>query len=183
MVTQHIHNSDFRNCNSEKVGTLVDYCAHKKSAVRAAVDSNEFRRCISLLDQVLCCCYEVVEHILLLHLCSGLVPFLAELAASSQVGNHIDTSALYERNPHCAESRCQAYVESAVSVQEYRVLPVLLYSFTVSHEHVYHCAVLAGVCELFGNILFRNEIYLRGKYKFRLVAVEVVLVYGSGEGV
>ena len=85
VVAEHIHYAHLRYGNGIQFRTLRHAGAHQQAAVGAAHDGQVRGTCISLLYQPLGSRYEVVEHILLVHLGARQVPGLAVLAATAEI--------------------------------------------------------------------------------------------------
>ena len=75
--------ADLRDRGLEEFGTLVQHGADQESAVRTALDREVFRRGVLVRDEPFGRRDEVVEHVLLHRQHAGLVPLLAELAATA----------------------------------------------------------------------------------------------------
>lgn len=86
MISHHVHHAYARYGNLEKVGAHVDGGAYKQSAVRAALDSEQPGICPATVDHILGCGNEVIEHVELVELGAGEMPFLAILASATEVG-------------------------------------------------------------------------------------------------
>ena len=160
MVAHHVHHAHLRHGCCKEVGTLVDGSTHEESAIRASVASQVLWRSVFFFDKPLGCGDEVVEDVLLLHLCAGFVPLLAILRAAAQVSHGIDATCFEERNDAGVERRGEADVEAPVAIEQGGVLAVLGDALLVGEEHTHLGAVLAGVGHLLGDEILRLELQL-----------------------
>src|SRR3712207_3615500 len=182
VVAEHIHYPHLRNRHTEEVGALRHAGSYQQSAVRTAYNGYSLFVRIFIVDQVFGGGDEVVEYILLLHLRAGDVPFFAILASAAQVYLYIDAAVLEEWDARGGEIRVEADAESAVSVQEYGVLSVLLQVFLVGKEHRYLRSVFAGEEDLLGDEIVGVELYFGSPVKFVAVSVHIIFIRSSGDG-
>ena len=182
MVAQHVHDTDLRDGHAEQVGPLRHAGADEQSAVGAAHDGQLLLRRVSLSDEMFGSADEVVEHVLLLHLRTCQMPFLAILAAPSQIHLGVDASALEEGDAHGRERRRQRDVEASVAIEVDGIAAVALQSFLVGDEHGNAGAVLALEEELLRLEVGLTEAHLRFGVDRAAVLLHVVAVDGAGLG-
>src|ERR1700730_5350419 len=115
------------------------------------------RRGILVFDQVLGRGNKVVKYVLFLQLRSGLVPLFAVLAAAAHVCRSVNESLLEQRQPERAEPRRVCGVESAITVEQGRVVAVELDSFFVNQKHWHARAVFARIEDLGRFVISRFE--------------------------
>ena len=125
LYPEHIVNADGRNDRVHQVRMLGEHRAHEKSAVASALDRQFFRTRVFLFDEILGRGREIIEHVLFPGKITGLVPFLAELAATANVCHHIDTAAIEPETPGEIEARLHADAIPAIGVEQGGILAVL----------------------------------------------------------
>ena len=96
MVAQHIHHTYLRDSYTEEFWALGHTGSYEQTAIRAAYDGQLIGTGVILANQVFCGTDKVVEHVLLLHLGSSQVPFLAIFVTTTQIDLRIDTALLEE---------------------------------------------------------------------------------------
>src|SRR5439155_13571030 len=123
---------------------LRDHCAHQQPAVASTHDRQLFRTGIILFDQILRSRRKIVEHVLFLREVTPLVPFFAELASAADVRHDINAAAIEPESPYKIKVRRHTYSVAAIAVQQRRVLPVALRSFSEKDVERNFCAVFCG---------------------------------------
>ena len=84
------------------------------------------------------------------------MPFFAKLATTTQVGHHVNSIS-----PGSTEGWRQADIETAIAVEQGRILPVVDNVLFACNEHGHFGAVFAGVPNLFRGKQIRVEVNLR----------------------
>ena len=164
MVAQHVEDADRRQGRCEEVGPLVQRRADQETAVAAALDRDPSGARVALGDQPFGGGDEVVEDVLLVLLGAGEVPVAAVLPAAAQVRDRQHAAHLEPGEAGRGEAGGQGDVETAVAVEQRRVVAVLLDALAVGDEHRDARAVAALVEDL-----------------LRLVAVEVGVDRGAAD--
>ena len=185
VIAKHVHNAHLRHCCTPQVGALVHHSTHEEATVATAVAGDFAFLSIALSNEPLGSSDEVVEYVLLLHLGAGLVPLLAILATTTQVGVGANAALVNhgEWGAGVAEARVHRHVEASVAIEEYGSLTVFLHALLVDEEHGNLGAILAGIEHLLGDVVLGVEGHLRLEKWSRLVGLGIVAVDGGGEGV
>ena len=178
VVAEHIHNAHLRDGHRKEVGTLVHDCADEQAAVGTALQGQLLLARIFLVDEVFRRRDAVVEYVLLLHLGTGLVPFLAVFAAAAQVHDSQHAALLQPGDPRRAETRGERDVEAAVPVEQRRVVAVHLDALLVGDEHRDLGAVLRGEELLLGHVFVGVELDLGLLVERGFVVGDVIAVDG-----
>ena len=135
VVAQHVEQRHLYDDCVPEFGTLGELNAHQQAAVRAALDAKAAWRCDLARDQIFGDGGEVVVDDLALRLQAGLVPGGAELAAATDVGQHIGAAAL---DPELTDGRRIARrhreLEAAIRVQQRRVRAVQFHALRAHDE-------------------------------------------------
>src|SRR5207249_5509568 len=84
---------------------------------------------------------EIIKDILLLELHPGLVPLLAILAAAANVGRSINEALFEQGEARRTERRRGGDVESAVGIEQRRIVAVEFEALLVNEEHRHARAV------------------------------------------
>ena len=135
VVAQHVEQRHLHHDRVPQVRPLVQHHAHQEAAIRAALDSEMFRRGDLLRDQVFADRNEVIIDALAVQLQARLVPVGAELAAAADVGEHIGPALLQpEAAHHGAVARRHRNLETAIAVKQGRRLAVQLDVLAVNNE-------------------------------------------------
>ena len=104
----------------------------------------------------------------------GFVPFLAVLAAATQIRDHIDP-AHFHPDQICRRKIWRARnIEPAVAVKIGRVLAVAFHSFFVGNEHRHAGAIRAFVKDLLGRVIVGTKFYFRFEQQRARAFVEIV---------
>ena len=111
------------------------------------------------------------------------MPLLAIFAATAQHGVNVYTAALHERNHVRQEVGLVRHVESAVAVEQQRVLAVQLQTLLMRDEERSACAVLRGVEEHLRNVVLCAEREFRRRQQRALRRSHIVVVDGARRGV
>src|SRR5690606_11745128 len=70
MVTEHIQHTNCRESYFEELRTLCHTRSNQETTVGTTCNSQFFRRCVLLVNQIFCCCDKVVKYVLLVRLCT-----------------------------------------------------------------------------------------------------------------
>ena len=147
----------------------------KNTAVATALDNELFRISPAFLDEIFSSGDEVVEHVELVHLGSGLMPFLAVFATTAQIGFSIDTAVLEPQHAVGRETGVERNIEASVAVEINGIVTVTLESLAVSQRHWYLGTVSRGIEHLLGNVVIRIEAVDFGSHvDFRCIVVNIV---------
>ena len=180
MIAKHIQHTYCGQADCIQVGTLHLASTHQQTTIRATGDSQLLRRGVTLSDQILGSCDEVVKNVLLVFEHTCLVPLLAILAATTQRYLSIDTALLHKHNMVGRECGGVADIETAITIEIYGVLAVEFHILTMNEEHRHLRTVLRG-----------EEYLLRGEHlgivanlgllvERRLARTQIVNVARSG---
>ena len=170
MEAQHVHHADRRQGRAEQIGSLIQRCADEQSAVAAASNGQLIRPRVSVGDEPLRRGDKIAEHIWLLQLHPGPVPFLAVFAAPPQTGLRVNAAHFHPDEVGDRESRREADVEPSVAVEQRGIGAVHLQPLPVRDEHRNARVVLAPIEDLLGFIVAGVEIHFR-LAKHRALAV------------
>src|SRR5260370_14015995 len=164
------------------MGAMWHALPNSEPAVAAAADREFWRRRVMIVDQVLGCADEIVEHVLFHAQHSGFVPFLAVLAAAANVRYGVDPAHLHPNKIGRREGWRAGNIEPSVAVKVSRVPPVAFHSFFVGDEHRDARAIPAFIKNLLGRVIVRVKFYFRFKKQLACALVEVVTENFSGRG-
>src|SRR5581483_6738983 len=118
---------------------------HQQSAVASSHDRQAGRIGVLGLDQIFRAGDEVIENILLAREIAGLVPLLAVLSASAQIGDHVNPTVIKpDPSQRSQEVRAHADVVSAITFQQYGISAVEPGSLFANDVQGYARAVLGG---------------------------------------
>src|SRR4030095_8044019 len=97
-----------------------DQGTHQEPAIAATLDREFFRARVLLFDQVFGGGGEIIEHVLFLGEIAGLVAFLTEFFAASNVCHYVDAAAIEPEPSRKIEIRCHAKAIAAIAVKQRR---------------------------------------------------------------
>ena len=183
MVAQHIHHTHFRYAHLEEVRALRHAGSHEQTAVAAAHDGEMLLVCILVADKPFAGRDKVVEHVLLAHLRTGKMPFLAILAATTQHHMDVYSTILQERHTHGRERRRIAHVEATITIHQHGILAVELHALLVGEEHRDAGSVLARAEHHLRGVVAQLEAHLRTAHHHTLVFIQVIPVYRCRHGI
>ena len=96
MIAQHVHNTHLRDGHTIEIGALSHTGTDEQTAIRTSHNGQIVLAGIALADQVFGSSDEVVEDVLLLHLRTCQMPFLAIFVAATERYLCIDAAILEE---------------------------------------------------------------------------------------
>ena len=135
MITQHVHDPNFRDAHFKQVGALGHAGANKQSAITSSYTSQVLLVGVFVVDKPLCCGYEIIKNILFLHFSSSQVPVFAVFSTATQYHISINATIFEERNSHRREIGWVGNVKSAIAIHENRVLCVAFQTFLVGQKN------------------------------------------------
>ena len=124
MVAEHVQQWHLADDGPVEIRPLRSDRAHEQAAVAASLSRNAGGVGVLLADEPLGAAVKVVEGVLLLVQHTAAVPALAVLVAAADTGLHHDHSAFQQRAVKSDVAGRDTVVESAVSVDQHRVIAV-----------------------------------------------------------